>query len=198
MNVAGIGIVFSGGRGINCYDDALKHGWIKPEDSGYRVKEESIIDKKALGGIRRADRFSKMAVLAASDAVVDSDIDLNKKKSSLGIIVSTAFGPHVTTFRFLDDMFLHVGIKIDEIRAVACDSDCQAAVLLRLFLRHSQDFCVNDIAFHVRAAHAQIRSQQIFHLLNTTFALSGRGMQIEDQGRARRGQAVIYFASGFQ
>ena len=104
MNVAGIGIVFSGGRGINRYDDALKHGWIKPEDSGYHVKEESIIDKRALGGIRRADRFSKMAVLAAIDAVADSGINLNKKKSSLGIIVSTAFGPHVTTFRFLDDI----------------------------------------------------------------------------------------------
>ena len=105
MNIAGIGVVFSGGRGISSYDDALKHGWVKPEDSGYHVKEESIIDKRALGGgIRRADRFSKMAVLAASDAVVDSDINLNKKKSSLGIIVSTAFGPHVTTFRFLDDM----------------------------------------------------------------------------------------------
>lgn len=104
MNVAGIGVVFSRGRGISSYDDALKHGWTKPEDSGYRVKEESIIDKRVLGGIRRADRFSKMAVLAASDAIVDSDINLNKKKSSLGIIVSTAFGPHVTTFRFLDDM----------------------------------------------------------------------------------------------
>jgi 3-oxoacyl-[acyl-carrier-protein] synthase II len=105
MNIAGIGIVFSGGRGIGSYDDALKRGWIKPEkNSGYHVKKESIIDKRVLGGIRRADRFSKMAVLAASDAAVDSDIDLGKKKSSLGIIVSTAFGPHVTTFRFLDDM----------------------------------------------------------------------------------------------
>ncbi|MBU0478629.1 beta-ketoacyl synthase chain length factor [bacterium] len=104
MNIFGIGVVFSGGRGINRYDDALRHGWIKPEDSCYHVKEESITDKRILGGIRRADRFSKMAVLAASDAVVDSGINLNKKKSSLGIIVSTAFGPHVTTFRFLDDM----------------------------------------------------------------------------------------------
>ncbi|MFH1904157.1 MAG: beta-ketoacyl synthase N-terminal-like domain-containing protein [bacterium] len=104
MNVSGIGIVFSGGRGINCYDDALKHGWTKPEDSGYHVKKESIIDKRVLGGIRRADRFSKMAVLAASDAVADSGINFNKKKSSIGIIVSTAFGPHVTTFRFLDDI----------------------------------------------------------------------------------------------
>ncbi len=104
MNVAGIGVVFSRGRGISSYDDALKHGWVKPENSGYHVKEESIIDKKALGGIRRADRFSKMAVLAAVDAVADSGINLNKKKSSLGIIVSTAFGPHVTTFRFLDDI----------------------------------------------------------------------------------------------
>ncbi|MCK4401646.1 beta-ketoacyl synthase chain length factor, partial [bacterium] len=104
MNIAGIGVVFSGGRGINCYDDALKHGWTKPEDSGYHVKKESIIDKRVLSGIRRADRFSKMAVLAANDAVADSDINLNEKKSSLGIIVSTAFGPHVTTFLFIDDM----------------------------------------------------------------------------------------------
>ena len=104
MNIAGMGIVFSGGRGINCYDDALKHGWIEPENSCYHVKKESIIDKKILGGIRRADKFSKMAVLASVDAVADSNVNFDKKKSSLGIIVSTAFGPHVTTFRFLDDM----------------------------------------------------------------------------------------------
>ncbi|MCK4389427.1 MAG: beta-ketoacyl synthase chain length factor [Desulfobacterales bacterium] len=115
MNVAGIGVVFTRGRGIDSYEEALRQGWVPPcrvELSSapdislpvYYVAQETITDKAVLRRIRRADRFSKMAVLAAWDAVQDSGIVLEEKGSSLGIIVATAFGPHATTFRFLDDI----------------------------------------------------------------------------------------------
>jgi 3-oxoacyl-[acyl-carrier-protein] synthase II len=43
-----------------------------------------------------------MAVLSAYDALADGGVTIDKKL--LGIIVSTGFGPHATTFRFLDDI----------------------------------------------------------------------------------------------
>ncbi|MBC2695572.1 MAG: hypothetical protein HF982_09930 [Desulfobacteraceae bacterium] len=115
MNIAGIGIVSARGRGINSLDIALREGWIAPSQikprndqnafyPAYIVGKETINDINLLKKIRRADRFSKMAVLAAWDAVVDSGIQINDKESTIGIILATAFGPHVTTFRFLDDI----------------------------------------------------------------------------------------------
>jgi len=115
MNIAGIGIVSTRGRGIDSLDIALQQGWVAPSQTksrndqnafypAYIVGKESINDINLLKKIRRADRFSKMAVLAAWDAVIDSGIQINHKESEIGIILATAFGPHVTTFRFLDDI----------------------------------------------------------------------------------------------
>lgn len=115
MNISGIGIVFARGRGIGSYEAALKEGWVAPALKelpslpgtllpAYEVGQETMTDREVLKKLRRADRFSKMAALAAWDAVQDSGIELEEKKSTLGIIVATGFGPHVTTFRFLDDV----------------------------------------------------------------------------------------------
>ncbi|MFA7677835.1 MAG: beta-ketoacyl synthase chain length factor [Candidatus Omnitrophota bacterium] len=60
-------------------------------------------DKSVLKYLRRADDFSKMAVFAAYDAFVDSGLN-EDAKNNLGLILATAFGPHLTTFRFLDEI----------------------------------------------------------------------------------------------
>ena len=60
-------------------------------------------DKPLLKDIRRADDLSKMAVFAAYDAFVDSGLN-EDAKNDLGLILGTAFGPHPTTFRFLDEI----------------------------------------------------------------------------------------------
>ena len=115
MNIAGIGIISARGRGIDSLDIALREGWVAPSQikscndqnafyPAYRVEKKTINDINLSKKIRRADRFSKMAVLAAWDAVADSGIQINDKESAIGIILATAFGPHVTTFRFLDDI----------------------------------------------------------------------------------------------
>lgn len=115
MKVAGIGVVFTRGRGINSFEKALRQGWLPPcrielpsahnrTLPVYHVAQEAIVDKAVLRRIRRADRFSKMAVLAGWDALKDSGIVFDDKPSSVGIIVAASFGPHVTTFRFLDDI----------------------------------------------------------------------------------------------
>lgn len=112
MNILGIGILFSGGRGIDSFENALKDGWHRPEEydiprinkktPAYIVKPEHMEDKVLFKKMRRADRFSKMAVIAAADAIKDSGVDISKNRT--GIILSTAFGAHQTTFDFLDDI----------------------------------------------------------------------------------------------
>ena len=105
MYIAGIGIIFNRGRGLASLEKALTEGWVNP-NSAYRVPPEALTDKAVLKEARRADNFTKMAVLAAHDALADSGIP-EEEKQKLGIILSTGFGPHVTTFSFLDDILTY-------------------------------------------------------------------------------------------
>ncbi len=52
--------------------------------------------------IRRADNFAKMAVSACIEAC--GNFEFSNVKNSVSIILSTQFGPHVTTFKFLDNL----------------------------------------------------------------------------------------------
>ena len=125
MHIAGMGIVFNRGRGLANLEKALAEGWVKPSatcrshpglkegqvspspsEPVYRVPTEAITDKQVLKEARRADNFTKMATLAAYDALIDSGIP-EQSKQKLGIILATAFGPHVTTFSFLDDILTY-------------------------------------------------------------------------------------------
>ncbi|MCF8045328.1 MAG: beta-ketoacyl synthase chain length factor [Desulfarculaceae bacterium] len=73
-----------------------------------KVIGKSFIDNPAglkIKGARRADKFAKMAVKACLDIPIknprpDSDTET-------GVIVATRFGPHATTFKFLDGMLDH-------------------------------------------------------------------------------------------
>ena len=115
MKVGGLGVVFAGGRGVGALEAALRRGWTSPHRREiafspgetipvYSVDDETIRDKMVLKGMRRADRFSKMAVLAAWDAVKDGGVEIEREGESLGIILATAFGPQVTAFQFLDEI----------------------------------------------------------------------------------------------
>ena len=112
MNILGIGSIFSRGLGVASLEDALRNGWRAPVQvaaahadagtrSAYVVDLDAVPDRTLLKKIRRADKLSKMCVLAAADALADSGIgELGSKR--VGIILATAFGAHVTTFDFLD------------------------------------------------------------------------------------------------
>ncbi len=106
MHIAGMGIVFNGGRGLDKLQAALAIGKAASQGQAYRVPAEALSDKQVLKDARRADSFTKMAVLAAHDALSDSGIP-QEKRAKLGIILATAFGPHVTTFNFLDDILTY-------------------------------------------------------------------------------------------
>ncbi|RPH48392.1 MAG: hypothetical protein EHM85_17230 [Desulfobacteraceae bacterium] len=107
MFISGIGIVFTRGRGINSFEKALKEGWREPSRTGllpaYRVNQEILADPSLTKKIRRADKFTRMALFSAYDAYMNSGI-IVENNEKLGIILSTAFGPHSTTFSFIDDM----------------------------------------------------------------------------------------------
>jgi 3-oxoacyl-[acyl-carrier-protein] synthase II len=114
MNILGIGVLFAQGFGVAALESALRTGWQKPgavevpHHAGvtrpvYQVNLDAAPDKTLLKQNRRADKLSKMAVLAAADALANSGID-NIAQEKIGIILATAFGPHVTTFAFLDDI----------------------------------------------------------------------------------------------
>ncbi len=113
MNIAGMGIVCSRGRGVSALETCLEQGWVQPTSVDvrgshagplpvYAVSAETLNDKVVLSKARRADRFTRMSVLAASDALQDSGLGSDLDRARLGVIVGTAFGPHVTTFSFLD------------------------------------------------------------------------------------------------
>jgi len=117
MMISGIGMISSLGLGMSRFEEALRNGWQRPSEvpahartggmlPAYLVDLASLPDKSLLKKVRRSDKVSKMLVLAASDALTNSGIERNAQ-TRIGIIVATAFGPHVTTFSFLDDILDH-------------------------------------------------------------------------------------------
>ena len=109
MKILGTGLICARGRGsaAACAEwqlpDFIEVSFQKEPFPVYAVSAATLTDKAVLGGMRRADRFSKMATLAAHDAVAASGLNL-KDSERTGIIFATAFGPHNTTFRFQDDI----------------------------------------------------------------------------------------------
>ncbi|MEI6645540.1 MAG: beta-ketoacyl synthase chain length factor [bacterium] len=107
MRLAGVGAVCAGGSGV----DALKlylqaPDAPKPMPMGNKellpvlqVPTE-VFKNPLLSPVRRADRFSKMTLLAALEAWQGAEPDLNR----VGIIVASACGPHATVFKFVNDL----------------------------------------------------------------------------------------------
>jgi len=105
--IAGIGIVCARGRGLDQFEKALQEGWVAPTPSkegrlAYRIADADLMDRHALKDVRRADRFGRLTVLAAHDALSDNGVGPETVRPATGIIVATAFGSHATTFKFLD------------------------------------------------------------------------------------------------
>lgn len=114
MYVHGLGTVFAGGRGSDIFGQAVECNAPPPVSMldvpfyekpfpVYRIPDDALRDKVLARKLRRADRFSRMAVLGAADALVDAG-GAGGDGIKTGIIIATALGPHRTTFKFLDDM----------------------------------------------------------------------------------------------
>lgn len=108
MLIRGLGIIGAPGYGIDAWEAALRGGWQAPAATvagraAYLVDFEAMPDKTLLRKLRRADKLSKMAVVAAAGALADAGLEPGAA-GKVGIILATALGPHVTTFEFLDGL----------------------------------------------------------------------------------------------
>ncbi len=111
MRIQGIGIVFSRGRGMAALEQALEEGWTAPDASAFRVDLAAVGDRALFRRMRRADRFSRLASLAARDAVQDGNAVFDDRRR-VGIILASAFGPQVTTFKFLDNIIQYGDVGV--------------------------------------------------------------------------------------
>jgi hypothetical protein len=97
----GIGAVTPLGRDLELIAQKLAQ---PPASEKLRRVDDALLADPLIGRrMRRADRFAKMAAVAALDAwgraqPAYTDIAMNR----VGLIISTGFGPHGRGFRFLD------------------------------------------------------------------------------------------------
>lgn len=113
MAIEGIGVVGGFGSGVEDLQTALHTGNVAPSpivvetDDGprelflYRADTSRLEEFFQKRELRRIDHYSKMTLLAASMALKDAGLSLGDHPSR-GIIVATGYGPHRTTFSFLD------------------------------------------------------------------------------------------------
>lgn len=110
--INGIGVISACGPGFGDFSSALMAGGAAPgRPEGFSVDMKRVAPGE-LKNLRRADKLSKLSVLAAREALTDSGhagasltgADHGSDGVDAGIILTTALGPHTTTFRFLDDI----------------------------------------------------------------------------------------------
>jgi hypothetical protein len=95
VTIRSIGAVTPLGRNLQEIADALDHPPPNPQPI-LRVQENDLADPAKNRQLRRADRFIRMAALAALDAGAGMAMD------DVGLIITTGFGPHCRGFKFLD------------------------------------------------------------------------------------------------
>ena len=161
MNLAGLGIVFPGGAGVSALRNALVAGspltgemLAKEQVPVLKVPAAALTGNPVLAPARRADRFCKMTLLAATEALAGCQAD----PARTGIILATAFGPHGTVFKFVNDL-LEFGdeqasptVFSQSVHAAAASMVAAAAHL------HGPALTVADLAFPFEEALALAES----------------------------------------
>jgi len=107
MKLSGVGVVCAGGAGVDALKVYLKNPDApKPMPMGNKELlpvlqiPSEVFKNPLLAPVRRADRFSKMTLLAALEAWQGAEADLSR----VGIILASACGPHATVFKFVNDL----------------------------------------------------------------------------------------------
>lgn len=78
-----------------------------------KVIGKSFVDNPTglkVKGARRADKFAKMAAKACLDIPIEHA--RHESDTDTGVIIATRFGPHATTFKFLDGMLDHSDTRV--------------------------------------------------------------------------------------
>ena len=107
MNITGMGLVFPGGAGVPSLREAMVTGQrsvrthLEKEDVDVLpVPTAALTGSPVLAPVRRADRFCKMSLLAATEAWQGCSVAPER----VGVVFATAFGPHATVFRFVNEI----------------------------------------------------------------------------------------------
>lgn len=103
MFISGIGFISGEGIGLPALRKTGAASHPAPE-----IDDGIIKSYKFLRDMRRADRFSRLCMIAGNEAREDSGLET----SDCGIIVATALGPHETTFSFLGDLIDYSGAEV--------------------------------------------------------------------------------------
>ena len=103
MYIVNSGVIAPFGRGIDAFKSVVA-GDIQSKEHLFSIPKKSLSTRTISPKLRRADRFTKMSVIAAYDALTGRPELEHIDRSRVGIIMCTAFGPHSTTFKFLDDI----------------------------------------------------------------------------------------------
>lgn len=104
MAVEGIGVVWSGGHGLDALAARARDMLAGTATSAdVRAETDALKNYLPTRALRRMDHFTRMTLLAAFDAVRDADLDA-ADLANTGIILATGYGPAALTFEFLDSM----------------------------------------------------------------------------------------------
>ncbi|MDD5599493.1 MAG: beta-ketoacyl synthase chain length factor [Victivallaceae bacterium] len=103
MFISGIGFISGEGIGLQALRQTCASSSPAPE-----IDDEIIKSYKFPRDLRRADRFSRLCMIAGNEALKGSDMETD----NCGIIVVTALGPHETTFSFLGDLIDYSGAEV--------------------------------------------------------------------------------------
>jgi 3-oxoacyl-[acyl-carrier-protein] synthase II len=101
--IKGIGLISAAGPGREDFRASLGSGKAPAKPDGFTVDLKKA-DKADLKNLRRADKLSKLSVLAAKEALRDASLAPGSGGIEAGVILCTGLGPHPTTFKFLDDI----------------------------------------------------------------------------------------------
>jgi hypothetical protein len=96
--ILGVGAITHLGRDLATFAQKLAEDPVTY--TSYPVDDRLLSDPAINRRMRRADRFSKMAAIAANDAWNQARQDMPMDR--VGLIIASGLGPYLRTFRFLD------------------------------------------------------------------------------------------------
>ena len=116
LAIQGIGIVAGFGCGNKAALQAIQNG-SSPNASMQVQTQDGLFDYPVYAAdptplkefisprkMRRVNKYSKLAVLAAYLALQDAGLDIPPHHSNMAVIVASGYGASTTTFKFLDDI----------------------------------------------------------------------------------------------
>ncbi|HCE45130.1 MAG TPA: hypothetical protein DET40_16435 [Lentisphaeria bacterium] len=99
MFVSGIGAISARGIGTGNLETLEQDSEIRERS----ISKDALLSVKNKYDLRRADRYTAIAMASAVQACADAGFT-DCAMEGIGIIIASAFGPHRTTFAFLNDI----------------------------------------------------------------------------------------------